>query len=337
MKAEAFFKQIETRALQHVYYLHGEEIFAKERAIEQLIQTTSPEVRDFNVHRFDHADAEEIIAVCESWPMMDERKIIIVRDERYFGSADSNIQMIVDYLPNICPTACLVFDQNEQADARKTLYKAVNGLKGIVAFERYSIQDASKWAVAKCKQNQVLLPMSLANQLVLRSANQLGELDQNIRKICDYVGENGEVTQETIEALVQPDIEYTVFEMLEHFLKGRIDLGISLLRKTIAQEGTGAIFSMIIFFSNRLRQMLTARIVLERGQSKKEAANAIGGNPYAAKKSVEAAEKFSTDAIEKALLQLADLDYELKIGRVRGEQLLEAILIEMFSSKASIQ
>lgn len=331
MKAAAFFQQIKMRELQSVYYLHGEEIFAKEQAVNQLIHTTEESVREFNVHRLDHAEAEDIIAACESWPIMDERKLIFVRDERYFSASDRNIQMIVDYLPNICPTSCLIFDQNGQADARRTLYKAVDALQGIVVFDRYEVSEAAKWAIKKSKQQNVDLSMIQATELIQRSSTNLGELEKNIQKLCDYVGPNGAITSEAIEMLVQPNIEYTVFEMLEYFLKGQIGEGLKLLHQTVEYEGIGAIFSMTVFFATRLRNMLVARMALDRGETQKLAAQSVGGNAYAAKKSVEAARKFSVETLEEALLSLADLDYELKTGRVKGIQALEMILLKTFA------
>lgn len=330
MKAVAFFQQIKIHDLQSVYYLHGEELFAKEQAIDQLINTTEESVREFNVHRFDHAEAEEIIAACESWPMMDERKLIFVRDERYFGGSDRNMQMMIDYLPKICPTSCLVFDQNGQADARRTLYKAVDGLRGIVVFDRYEVSEAAQWAIKKSKQQNVELSMVQATALIQRSSTSLGELEKNIQKLCDYVGVNGTITSEAIEILVQPNIEYTVFEMLEYFLNGQIGDGLNLLHQTVEYEGAGAIFSMTVFFATRLRNMLAARMALDQGQTQKLAAQSVGGNAYAAKKSVEAARKFSVETLENALLSLADLDYGLKTGRAKGIQALEMILLKTF-------
>lgn len=333
MKSGEFFEQIKQGELEGCYLLHGEEEYAKDRALEQLIGSMDETLRDFNLNSLEQAEAEEVIEACEMLPVMVDKRIVLVRDDSFFALSDGKAKIIMDYLPQQNPMTCLVFVLRGKADARKGLYKAIDKMGNVVNFERYNENEAARWAVSFAKKQGVTLSGSLAMRLVGMTSREMGRLAGETQKLCDFAGEGGSITAEMIEESVAPNMKYTVFEMLEHFVAGRLGQGLLMLDDTIKREGAGALISMIAFFATRIQSMWIGRLALDRGESAAQAQKSIGGNSYAAKKSLEAARRFSTEELSAALEELANLDYGIKRGQVKGRETFERILLETFGKQ----
>lgn len=331
MNAKAFFDCIQKRELQQLYLLHGEEEYAKDRAIEQIIESVDQVTREFNLDWIEKVEIQSLIMACEALPMMAEKRFVFVRDSSLFSDNAAQVQPLTQYLDQICPSTCLIFVVREKCDERKALFKAIAKKGEIVEFALYSESEAAAWACGFAKKRGVILPKELAFELVMMASKRLDALASETTKLCDYAGEGNTITREMLDTCVQHNLEYTVFEMLSLFLSKQTGRALILLHDTLEKQGNAALIATLMFFASRFRNMLTARQALDLGQSAKQAALAIGGNPYAAQKSVQAAGRFSLCQLEEALVRFGEIDVGIKNGKVKGELALELALIEVFA------
>lgn len=331
MTSKELFKEIERGTLQRVYLLYGEEAYAIDRAIEMFAATIDENVRDFNVDRLDSPSTERIIETARTWPMMSERRIVVVRDAPCMGASDSEAKKLATFLPDIPDCVTLLIIHRGTTDARKALYKAIAKQGAVVDFERYSDKEMAHWASSFARKRGTDLPLDVAHELVARTGRFVSDIASETAKLCDYVGTGRPVTTADIDALVKPNLEYTVFEILEHFLAGRTQAALTQLYDAIHEDERGAPMPLLAFFAGRLRIMLRARALLDSGSNERQAASSLGGSSYAAKKAVEAARRFSRTQLEFAVLAMAEADANLKSSRETPADALTRALIAVFA------
>ena len=332
MDYRAFFDQMDRGEPGPVYLLHGEEEYAKDRAAERLIGLTDPAMREFNLSRLTAPSVQEILAAAEQLPLMDERRIVLVRDCPLLGdgAAEGDPKLLTEYLKNPNPTTVLAFLRRGKCDSRKALYKAIRNAGGEVLFDRMPEQEAAKWTVSLAMRKGGSMGLPQARKLVQMTGGDLMTIDSEVTKLCDYAA-GAPITDAMLDTCVSANLEYSVFAMMEDFLAGRIKAGMEALKSTLREGGTDAVLKTLGFVSSRLRLILQGRMALDQGLNPKQAAAKLPGSPYAAQKAVEAAKKLSVTWLETALVTLADVDYAMKNGQDRQGAALEQAMLRIFA------
>src|SRR5713101_3302553 len=101
-----------------LYLFHGEEDFLTE------------EFMDLHVLHGKETDVKEVISHASSFPMMAERRVVIVRDADSLVATDANREVLLRYVEHPLSSTILVFTM-QKADMRIAVFKAFQE-KGIV-------------------------------------------------------------------------------------------------------------------------------------------------------------------------------------------------------------
>ena len=81
MKADEFFHSMKTGNILSCYLFEGEEEYLKESALQQLRQKVLlPPFGDMNETVLNDPDAETLITVSETLPMMADKRLVVIRD-----------------------------------------------------------------------------------------------------------------------------------------------------------------------------------------------------------------------------------------------------------------
>src|SRR5688500_12935867 len=80
---EALFRSLNKGDMARVYYFYGSEDVLKDEAVRAIVdKVLDPTLRDFNFDQrsASQLDAEEINALCNTLPMLAERRVVLLRD-----------------------------------------------------------------------------------------------------------------------------------------------------------------------------------------------------------------------------------------------------------------
>ena len=321
MDHNAFFAAIKQNNIARVYLFHGEEAFVKERALERLLARVDGPAREMNIATLEQTDADTLRSACDTLPFFCEERIVICKAL----PVENEAKKIAEYLPHIPSSTILVFFVRGAADGRLALFKAIAALGGVVDFFPFDEAEAAKWVLSTCKKLKVNMDPPVARQLVALVGTSIGTLNNELTKAADYVGRDGRITNETLYACVTPEPEYKIFEMLRSFLDGNTGGGFLVLDGLI-KNGQKPI-EIASFLAGRFRQMLQARQLLDSGMNRDAVARALGGNPYAAKKSVEAVRQFDTAELARATMAFLNVRYLQISGQQKDRESLELALL----------
>lgn len=198
-----------------VYLLHGEEPYYID-LISKTIEAHALQdhEKDFNQFIFygKDADIEQVIASAKEFPMMAERKLVIVREAQ--GLHASTHEKLELYCNNAVSTTVLVLDFKGKKIAKNTkFYKAAN--KAGSVFESKAIPDYKipGWIKDFCADKNLKIDDKSTFLLSENLGTDLGRIVSELEKLTVIVEDGHAITPDIIEENIGISKEYNFFEL----------------------------------------------------------------------------------------------------------------------------
>ncbi len=325
MDENAFFKAIREGALRGAYLLHGEEDYSKERAVRQCMALAGEAAREMNVQQMKAPAADAVIAACETLPFFDRLRIIVVQEL----SAEEEARL-APYAKKTPESALLLVVRRGLALKTGALFKALEPEGRVVEFPRCDQGRAVAFLAKRAGEFGALLDRPTAVHLADVAGLDMAALENALLKLAAYVGPGRPITREAIAACITPSPEYSVFQILECLVAGNLRQGLAMLQSELRSGGQSSL-QVASFLEGRAKQMLAARQMLARRLPEQQIIRALGGSPYAAKKTVAAARRCAMERLETAVVAFAGVDAQLKQGLLREDDALLLAIYRSFS------
>ncbi len=335
MKADEFFKSIKEGKILPCYLLEGEEEYLKENALEQIRnRLIVPPFGDMNETVLADPDAEQLIAVCETLPMMADKRLVIVKDSALLAGSkesgktskksDADGDKICAYIRNLPSTTCLVFLTRVKANGVRKLYKEINKQGGLVTFETLNNEGLVKWIARELKQQGKQIARSTAEQLIFATGKDLMTLKNELLKAAAHAGDSDVVEQADILAVVTPTTEYKVFDLADNVVEGHAAKAISLMNNLL-REGEQRLM-LLALLQRQYRQLLFTAILTKHGVQSGVIAQQLAVPPFVAKKMQGMVRRFSAKYLKECYDYCVDTEYLIKSGQMAEEGSLEQVV-----------
>ncbi|MCC3375658.1 DNA polymerase III subunit delta [Cohnella sp. REN36] len=335
MDARQAFKELRDEHVRPVYVCCGLETYRMNEFTERLAALLAePEHREMAVVRFDTAEhsLDTILEEAQTLPFLVPNKLILVRDNVVFGSGRDSAKVehrtdkLMDYFRQPMDSSVLVFlVAAEKLDERKKLTKRAKEDGFVVTFAPLQPEELVQWACGRAtKQGRTMEPAA-AEELLKRVGTEMGALAAETDKLCLHAGDKGTVTAAAVAELVPASTEQSVFKLTEEIASLRTDRAIALYYDLLKQREEP--IKLMALLVRQFRHMLFVKELGKMGYSPQQMAGQLGLHPYAVKITAEQAKGFSAGRLTVLLNRLAELDYEMKSGRVDKTLGLEMFLL----------
>jgi DNA polymerase-3 subunit delta len=155
--------------------------------------------------------------------------------------------------------------------------------------------------------------------------NSQWQLASEIQKLVNF---NKQITTESIEKMVVPNVEYSVFVMTDCILRSQTSKAIDIYKKLQVQgEPDQKILGAIVY---QYRTLALAKIHAGDNSSWTKT---FGIAPFAASKAQNMARNLELEQIKKAYAQIVDADMAIKTGQKSSNESLEDLIIELSQQK----
>ena len=150
------------------------------------------------------------------------------------------------------------------------------------------------------------------------------ELINEIRKLIEYVGENGTIKKEDIDKLCIKKLESVIFDLTDNLGKKETNKALQVLNNLIyAKE---PIQKILITLYNHFRKLYLTKIAVKNNQDMITSLNLKPNQTFLVNKYKTQAKYFKEKELKDILQSLRDLDYHYKIGLIDLQIGLESIL-----------
>ncbi|TNE74100.1 DNA polymerase III subunit delta [bacterium] len=308
-----------------IYYLTGEEVFFHDRALDEINGLMPADLKDFNFNLVHGQDGkvDQVIGLCRSYPMMAERRIVVVRDFQLLakGSASANedggnLNDFLPYLERPNPTSLVVFI-DEKAIAKTTkIGKALASSPNVGNFDFSVTPDylLADWVVDWAKMRfQSRIEPHAAQLLVQFVGGDLLLLSNEIQKLI--TAKKGEdVTEKDVRDLVGFAKEFTVFELKDAIIQRRTHDALVIAEHMMSQ-GDGAVgemLKMLGFFSSMYLNVWQYLRMQAKGLSPDQISSSLGMNGYRLTMLQKEARLYSLNSMPAVFEILYDTDRAVK-------------------------
>ncbi len=341
MTPDQAIEQARSGTLEPVYLLLGEERLLRNRVLDALkAAVTAGAVPGFNEDEFTAGESAmgSVVGAARTLPMMAQRRWVLLRDlERLEAKASSDddpkaksqspLDVLAEYAANPSSTTTLVLCASKLNGKRKLVTLAKK--RGfLVQCEPLARNALPRWLHAAAKRRGNPLTSSAAELIADVGGSDLATLDDIIERLSLYVGEGGEITEDTVGELIPVVRPATTWQLMDAI--GRKDRGavLGLLHKVYDPQDRGLRLLGALAWS--ARQMLRFEASLSQGLRGADAAKAAGAPPFRARDLEQQVRRFGRANLEAWLVRLRDVDLDLKGGSKRPPKaILESALLDL--------
>lgn len=320
---EAFREIRSGNSISPIYYFHGEESFFMDLLQDEVEKLVPAEQKDFNFDLVYGADSSpaRVIDMARSFPMMADRRVVIVRDFMKLGekTEDGNLNDFEAYLSNPNPSTVLCLIDKKIPDGRTKLGKALTSKESpasVYQFEPVPDNLLPDWVAdwAKHAHRKVIEPEA-ARTLAQMVGQDLQLLSTEIDKVCTFVDTRDRVSIDDIKKISGSYREFNVFELKNAVVSRNLDRAYAIAEQMLQQtnNSTGEVFKTVGFFYNVFGNIWQISRLRDSGHSKDQVQTMLGTkNNYIFNAQWTEASKFSSGEIPQIFEALLDADRAAK-------------------------
>ena len=316
-----------------LYFFYGEEVFLLHHYLDQLKRKTVDELTEsFNYHKLNSEtfDMQSFADAVENLPMMAERTMVQVDDVDIFKLSENDRNHMTELLadiPDYCTVVFTYITVEFKPDKRlKKLWDAVDKNGTLVEFAQQSQKDLIAWITRHFAAYDKRISTDLCAYLIDLTGGMMTDLKSEIDKISAYSGAPT-IVKEDIDAVTEPILDAVVFQMTDLLAAGNYGGALLKLQQLFKmQQEPIAILGAV---GSHFRRLGTARTVLDSGRGSGDLMKLCGLSDYPARKTMDAARRFSAAFCAKSAELVIETDYRMKTSYDDSERLLELLILQL--------
>lgn len=332
-------KELKNGNLDSIYLLYGEETFLLESILKKIKTNFGELIKGINYIQIDETNVKELIQDIDTPAFGYEKKIIIARNTGLFNKESKGkkssltelITKISDYISNniniVNESTVLVFV--EDVIEKNDLYKVIEKNGIVCNFERQNPLQLVGRLKTICKAYKVEIEDSVAKYLIETCGTSMQELINEIRKLIEYVGEDGTIKKEDIDLLAIKQIDSVIFDLTDSLGNKNIKKAMDTLNGLIYNKEP--VQKILITLYNHFKKLYIVKLSDKYNRNTAECLNLKPNQMFLINKYKTQAKYFNENELRKILEELINLDTNYKIGEIDLNLGLEAILCSYFS------
>ena len=344
MDYEVFYAGLKKGQTQKVYLFEGDEEYGKESALRALrAAVLSGPAAMLNETTLVNPDESALIAVCETLPILAERRLVIVRDfNPLLGNrkeeegespareaAKKDAGGIAAYLEKLPEFLCLVFFMRGKASATRKLYRKIKALDGVVVFDPLDAGKLVRWVAKELREYGKRVDQKTAEQLIFVCGRDMMSLKNEIAKLAAHAGDREAMTMEDIDALATKSVEYSVFDLAENVSSGNTAQALRLLKEML--QGGEQRLMLLALIQRQYRQLYFAKILAQDGQIQGRIEKELGVPGFVARRLLSSARAYEADQLKRAYRLCIKQEFLVKSGAINEDGSLEQLVFSLLS------
>lgn len=320
--------------LAPVYLLHGEEDFLVEEALKAILDAAvPPDRRGFNMDTFRGGDEDgrQIAAVASAFPLMSDRRAVILRDVERCSAKD--LEAIGAYLESPSPTTVFVVVA-PAADLRKRPFTVARKVGVLVECRPLYGNQIPGWVAARAAASGWEITPEASRVLQAYVGTSLRALDNELEKLYTYLGSKRTIGADEVAEVVGLSREFSIFELQRAI--GCRDLGRALEIGEHMLDGGETLTFILVMLTSYFVSLLKVQELKRKGTPDREVASEIRVTSFFVREYIDAAVEYSRHEIENAFCRLARADERLKTSGEDHRQILSATLINLIGSTVPV-
>ncbi|TDF96768.1 DNA polymerase III subunit delta [Paenibacillus piri] len=332
-------KQISKGQFAPIYICYGTESYLIQELIRKLTdKLIDPEHRPFAVSKYDLSETpiDTVIEEAETLPFMVPKKLVIAANAAFLtgakdsGKVEHKLELLTDYMKSPAEfTVLLLTVSADKLDERKKIVKTLKESDCLVPCAALSAEELTQWVRQMAERADFSFAPGVEEKFIMYTGTGLQALSSELEKCALYAGRGGVITEEALDQLVTRSIEQNIFVLIEHIVQLQLEKAFTMLSELLRRKEEP--IKIMALIARQFRIMFQVKDLQQQGYSQQQMASQLGLHPFAVKVASGQSNRFELKRLADILSQLADLDYEMKSGKVDKVLGLEMFLLRLIA------
>ena len=313
-------------------FIFGPDTFRSREKVKELVAEYSEQ--SFELQKIDAEKIKigELISKFNAVSLLSPKRILVIENL----SQNSGQKEMTDWLKNLTPspspgqergdnnTNDIIIFYEEKVDKKTSLYKFLFKNSDKFEFGELNNNELKKWAQEYIKKNNAKIELIALEELLMQAKPNLWQLSSELDKLLAY---NKNITLENVQKLTSANFDDNIFNLTDAIGINDKATSLELINKQL-ESGVQPLYllSMII---RQFRILLQIKEAVQNQSYPNFSliAKEIGLHPFVVQKSISQTNKYSFKEIESKLLNLQNIDLQLKSSKISAEVLFARFVV----------
>ena len=316
------------------YLFYGKEKYLIENAVGYLINKYVKGTEAFNYTKFKGSEVkpEDIISACETYPVMNDKKLVLVRDVVDFLGENDLKDSFYDFLDNLSDFVILIFWDTGSLKKTTKFYKFFKKKDRDMDFAKLSPADLNNFIKGYfIRKGKEIGPSELAlfiSESGYNSKNEdvsLLDLKTEMDKIAAHAKDK-RILREDISSSITENIDTNIFKFLDAMMGRRSEEALKELHNLYKLgEPSLRIFTMII---RQVKNFLSYKILSNKNISQADIMNKMEVKKYEFGKIRSFEKNFTKEFLIDFYEELIRSDELFKTSSIDEKLIMETLIIK---------
>lgn len=320
--------------MDNLYLFYGQESYLLEESVKKIKKSFKELLEGINLIRIDENNVNQLISNIETPCFGFDKKLIIVRNSGLLkkegkkkntyisGLVDKVSEYIKENIESIRQDNVIIFIEEEVE--KNKLYKVIEEYGKVHNFESEKLPNLVKRVKSIALAYKVQISDVNAKYFIECCGTSLQDIINELRKLIEYVGENGEIQKQDIDVLTTKQIDSVIFDLTDNLGKKDIKKAMEVFYNLIYQKEP--VQKILITLYNHFKKLYIVKIAQDYNENITETLKLKPNQSFLISKYRTQAGYFKQGELRKILEELSDLDYKYKVGLIDLNVGIEAIL-----------
>ncbi|OFO60008.1 DNA polymerase III subunit delta [Peptoniphilus sp. HMSC075B08] len=316
------------------YLFYGKEKYLIENAVGYLINKYVKGTEAFNYTKFKGSEVkpEDIISACETYPVMNDKKLVLVRDVVDFLGENDLKDSFYDFLDDLSDFVILIFWDTGSLKKTTKFYKFFKKKDRDMDFAKLSPADLNNFIKGYfIRKGKEIGPSELAlfiSESGYNSKNEdvsLLDLKTEMDKIAAHAKDK-RILREDISSSITENIDTNIFKFLDSMMGRRSEEALKELHNLYKlREPSLRIFTMII---RQVKNFLSYKILSNKNISQADIMNKMEVKKYEFGKIKSFEKNFTKEFLIDFYEELIKSDELFKTSSIDEKLIMETLIIK---------
>lgn len=273
-----------------IYCFCGEEEFFLDKLQDAAENLIPAEHRDFNFDLLYGRDKtpEQVLEIARSFPMMAERRLVIVRDFLSLNISSYNqtgtgggLDDLLPYFDQPNPNTLLILFDRKKPSGNTKVGRTIKKSEFTELFEFKEVPDyrLPDWIIEWAQNHHSKRIEPAAAQMLAQFVGaNLQLLSTEIDKVCTFVDTSDAVNEDHIKKIIGLYREYSVFELKDALISRNLEESLFIAEQMLqhSKSDAGEVIRSVGFFYNMFSNIWQIRRLISQGNTKQQVKNELG-------------------------------------------------------------
>lgn len=318
--------------MDNIYLISSSSFRLMEEEIEKIVKGNKYSTFDLNTVLLD-----EVLEEAAYFSLFDEKKYMVVKNANIFGSSkrksvdEENVskkdEKLLKYLEDPNYSTILIFTINGKIDSKKKICKIIKDKYHFIQIDDLKAKEIMSMVDKSFKNDGYKCDSSIIYSIIESCQNNYDLTMNEVDKIKLYYNHGCVVKKEDVLNITSRIIEDNNFKFIDTIMRKNIKEAFKIFDDLMIQK-VEPIMLMSMLAKEIRNTLLVKKMIREK--DKKEMMKVLGINyDFMIDKLINNSYSFKEKELESFLVDLCDLDYKIKSGRISNKLALEMFIMEV--------